>query len=314
MASVDHAVTLLNLFGDATRVRLLSLLAQEELSVAEMTQITELPQSRVSTHLGKLKEAGLLRDRRDGGSTFYALNGAMPGAARNVWELLRGQVSDSVLDADRVRSERLRDARRGASWPDSIAGEMERHYSPGRTWEATARGVLGFVSLGDVLDLGAGDGAIAELLHPRCGTMTCLDKSERLLAAARRRFAGSNNVEFVQGDMQQLPFEASRFDEVLCSNVLTYAERPELVLREAARVMRPRGRLVLITLNRHDSSEVTRAYGHAHAGFTPEELVSWLSDAGLHVSRAEVTSREKKKPYFEVVTAWAHKPTDTTVT
>src|SRR5688572_30567370 len=116
MASVDHAVTLLNLFGDATRVRLLSLLAQEELSVAEMTQITELPQSRVSTHLGKLKDAGLLRDRRDGGSTFYALNGAMPGAARNVWELLRGQVSDAVLDADRVRSERLRAARRGASW------------------------------------------------------------------------------------------------------------------------------------------------------------------------------------------------------
>ena len=140
MSSLDSAVDVLHVFGDATRVRLLSLLAREELSVAELTSILELPQSRVSTHLGRLKEAGLLRDRKVGASTRYAVNdGAMPEQARGVWELLSAQLDDRVLEADRRRSSNLR-RQRAASWPESIAGEMERHYSPGRTWEATARG------------------------------------------------------------------------------------------------------------------------------------------------------------------------------
>ncbi|MBX3130025.1 MAG: metalloregulator ArsR/SmtB family transcription factor [Polyangiaceae bacterium] len=308
MESIDHTVSLLNVFGDATRVRLLSLLQGDELSVAELTQITELPQSRVSTHLGRLREAGLLRDRRDGTSTYYALNGAMPGSARQVWELLRGQVSDRVLDADRRRSEQLRELRRGASWPDSIAGEMERHYSPGRTWEATARGLLGFLRLGDVLDVGSGDGAIAELLLARCRTMTCLDKSERLIAAARRRFSDREHVRCVVGDMAELPFDAEAFDEVLCSNALTYVPHPAAVLRELARVLRPTGRLVVVTLDAHQSLDVTQAYGHVHPGFAPDTIAGWCAAAGLLVCHSAVTSRERKKPYFQVVTAFAEKP------
>ena len=157
MSSLDSAVDVLHVFGDATRVRLLALLAREELSVAELTSILELPQSRVSTHLGRLKEAGLLRDRKVGASTLYAVNdGAMPEQARGVWELLSAQTRRSRA---RGRSQALFESharQRAASWPESIAGEMERHYSPGRTWEATARGLLGFVRLGDVLDVGAG--------------------------------------------------------------------------------------------------------------------------------------------------------------
>jgi DNA-binding transcriptional ArsR family regulator len=167
MPTVDSTVELLHLFGDATRVRLLALLADEELSVAELTSITELPQSRVSTHLGRLREAGLLRDRKIGASTKYAVNDvSMPGDARRVWELVRADLDDTLLQADRARRQRLR-AAGPEPWPDFIAGQMDRHYSPGRTWEATARGLLGFVRLGDVLDVGSGDGAIADLLAQR---------------------------------------------------------------------------------------------------------------------------------------------------
>ena len=106
MSSVDTTVSLLHLFGDATRMRLLALLADEEQTVAELTAITELPQSRVSTHLGRLREAGLLRDRRMGASTFYALNeAAMPDEARRVWHLVRADLDDAVIDADRARAE-----------------------------------------------------------------------------------------------------------------------------------------------------------------------------------------------------------------
>lgn len=310
MPSVDDTVSLLHLLGDTTRMRLLALLGRDELSVAELTSITELPQSRVSTHLGRLREAGMLRDRRVGASTFYALNDvAMPAEARRVWALVRDETSDAVLDADRARCERLRKAREaGASWPDSIAGEMERHYSPGRTWEATARGLLGFVDLGDLLDLGSGDGAIAQLLLSRCRSVTCLDRSEKMIVAAKRRFKGEQRVRLVQGDMEQLPFDAAEFDQVLCSSALTYVTDAASALAEIARVLRPGGRLVLTTLAEHSHVSVTEAYGHRHAGFSQTKLAEWIENAGLSVELCQVTSRERKKPYFEVISAFAKKP------
>ena len=310
MPSVDHTVSLLHLFGDTTRVRLLALLSRDELSVAELTSITELPQSRVSTHLGKLREAGMLRDRRVGASTFYALNdAAMPEEARRVWTLVHEETKDAVLDADRARGDRLRQAREsGGTWPDSIAGEMERHYSPGRTWEATARGLLGFIDLGDFLDLGSGDGAIAQLLLPRCRSVTCVDRSEKMIAAAKRRFKGVPRVHLTQADMEALPFDDASFDHALCSSALTFVPNHARALSEAARVLRPGGRLVLTTLSAHSHASVTEAYGHRHPGFEPEELTELLVQAGLSVDQCQVTSRERKKPYFEVISAFASKP------
>lgn len=310
-ATVEGAVELLHLFGDATRVRLMALLARDELAVTELTAITELSQSRVSTHLGRLKDAGLLRDRKVGASTYYALNdGAMPEAARKVWELVQSQIEDAVLEADRARCEKLkRAAKDGASWPDSIAGELERHYSPGRTWEATARGLLGFVRLGDVLDVGSGDGAIAALLANRARSITLLDRSERMVEAAQKRMGKLRNskARVVLGEMQALPFEAGSFDQVLMLNTLTYASEPKTALTEAARVLRPGGTLALVTLAGHSNADVTQAYGHVHAGFELRTLRRWLEAAGLDVREIDVTSRERKKPYFEVITAFAEK-------
>lgn len=309
MASVDSTVELLHVFGDPTRVRLMSLLSDDELSVAEITNITDLPQSRVSTHLGRLREAGLLRDRKVGVSTYYAINeGAMPDPARRVWELVRAQLDDAVLQADRSRREKLKLAARGTSWPDSIAGEMERHYSPGRTWEATVRGLLGFVRLGDVVDIGAGDGAISQLLSPRATSVTCVDRSERVVDAARRRLAKYENVAVVCSDMHDLQLDDGSFDQALLLNVLTYAEKPVQVLAEVARVLRPGGTAVVVTLSAHSHSDVTNTYGHVHPGFAPSQLARWLRSVGLDVTDCSVTSRERRKPYFEVITAFADKP------
>ena len=147
MPGLAATTDLLHLFGDPTRVRLLALLARHELTVAELTGILEVGQSRVSTHLGRLREAGLLRDRRNGASTVYALNGAMPQDARGLWTLLERQIDDTVLASDARRcGELLRARDSGAEWPDAVAGQMERHYSPGRTWEATARAFLGLMA------------------------------------------------------------------------------------------------------------------------------------------------------------------------
>ncbi len=309
MLALDSTVGWLHLFGDPTRVRLLNLVAQEELTVAELTAITELQQPRVSTHLGKLREAGLVRDRKVGASTYYSVNEeTMPPAARALWKLLRSQIQDDVLDSDKKRMQQLVRAReKAASWPDAVAGQMERHYSPGRTWEATARGLIGLLRLGDVLDAGSGDGAIAQLLAPRARSVTCLDRSERVMAAARQRLGRERNVRFAVGDLHALAFGDEQFDHVLLFNVLTYADQPGRVITEAARVLRKRGDLVVVTLEQHQQQDITAAYQHVNNGFTVPALRKMLQKAGLNVESCAVSSREKREPHFQVITAVAHK-------
>jgi ArsR family transcriptional regulator len=310
MGTVGDTVDLLRLFADPTRVRLASLLERDELTVAEMTRITDLPQSRVSTHLGKLREAGVLRDRREGASTYYSMNdGAMPAETRKLWAVVGDTLDEPLLRADRDRCAALVRAREGGKgWPDSVAGQMERYYSPGRTWEAIARGLLGLVRLGDVLDAGSGDGAIAALLAPRARRITCLDRSQKVLDAARHRLGHLPNVAFVPGDLQALPFADGQFDQVLLFNVLVYADSPSRAISEAARVCKPGGALVITTLAPHDHREATAAYGHVHGGFSARKLETWLEAEALAVDLCEITSREKRPPNFEVVSAFARKP------
>lgn len=301
----------LRLFADATRVRLASLLEGNELSVAEITQITQLPQSRVSTHLGKLRDAGIVRDRHEGSSTFYALSEAtMPEAVRQLWGVVGAAKDEPVLRSDRVRCrEVLRARERSGSWPESVAGQMERHYSPGRTWEATMLGLLPFIRLGDVLDAGAGDGTMAALLAARCRSVTCIDRSPKLLRAAEQRLSAMDNVRFALGDLQALPLRNGLFDHVLLLNVLTYVREPAQALYEAARVLRPGGDLVISTLARHDQEPITSTYGHINRGFRVDDLRDMLSRrAGLRVERCEITSHEKRPPHFAVISAYARKP------
>jgi ArsR family transcriptional regulator len=263
----------------------------------------------VSTHLGRLRDAGLLRDRKAGSSTFYALNdGAMPGAARRVWTLVEAGTRDAVLDADRERCAKVvRSRARAAGWPDAVAGQMERHYSPGRTWEATARVFLGLMRLGDVLDAGSGDGTIAQLVAPRARSVTCVDRNERMIEAAAQRLARQKNVSCRLGDVHELPFKDTSFDEVLLFNVLTDVHTPARVVAEAARVLRKGGALVVVTLNEHAHLDVTSPYGHMYPGFSPDKVRRMIGKAGLTVDHSEVTSREKRQPNFEVVTAFARK-------
>lgn len=310
IGSLDATTDLLSLLSDGTRLRLLSLLSVHELSVVELTQVTGLVQSRVSTHLRKLREAQVVTDRRVGASSLYRLNGAaMPRQAQRLWEMLRGDLSDAVLTHDRERAEAVVAAReQGGRWHERVAGEMERHYSPGRTWEAMAHAFVGFMDLQRVLDVGAGDGAIGALLAPHAERYVCLDQSPRLVDAAQRRLGHLPQVEFVQGDMQALPLDDASFDQVMLLNVLTYAESPQRALTEAARVLAPGGRLCVVTLDAHTHRDVTESYHHVHAGFSPAQLEVMIRDAGLSVRRCTVTSRERRPPHFQVVTAFACKP------
>lgn len=301
------------LLADSTRLRLLLLLDREELSVAELAAITQLAQPRVSTHLAKLKEAQLVADRRDGVSVYYRMTGELRDPAlAALWRVLREGTEDPLVRQDRERIPQVLAARTGnGNWADAVAGDMERHYSPGRTWEATGRALTRLLSLGDVLDLASGDGALAELLAPQCRTITCLDISERVVTAGRERLAGVANVRFERGDMHALPFADDHFDTVLLTHALTYTERAPQVFAELARVLRPGGRLLAMTLKAHDHEKAVAPYGHVNLGFSTGQLETLCEDAGLAPDQCDIAAVEKRAPHFEVLSLLAHKPGNT---
>jgi len=300
----------LKVLADPTRVRLLALLEGEELTVAELSAITRLAQPRVSTHLAKLKEAGLVRDRRAGVSAYYRFeDDALDPAQRALWQALSTGSDDPLLrqDAERVPAV-LASRAADQNWADSVAGDMERHYSPGRTWEALARSALPLLETGDVLDIASGDGVLAELLAPHAHRYVCVDSSKRVVAAAAERLRKFRNVEVREGDMHALPFADGEFDLVVLMHALTYAEKPAQAVAEAARVLRPGGRLLLSSLARHEHQNVVQAYGHANLGFLDKDLRRFVSRAGLELVNAETVTREKRPPHFEVISMIAAKP------
>ena len=299
----------LKVLSDPTRVRLLALLEGEELTVAELAAITRLAQPRVSTHLARLKEADLVRDRRAGVSAYYRFNGDTldPGEAR-LWEALRDSTDDPLLRQDAERLPAVLATRAAdQNWADSVAGDMERHYSPGRTWEALARSTLPLLEPGDVLDVASGDGVLGELLAPHARRYVCVDSSARVVNAARERLRKYPHVEVLEGDMQALDFPAAQFDLVLLMHALTYADRPAQAIAEAARVLRPGGRLVATCLGKHEHRAAVTPYGHVNLGFTVKELRRHAEKAGLEVTVCEAVTREKRPPHFEVLTLLARK-------
>lgn len=307
-ASLDGQLALLGALGDPTRLRLCALLAEFELSVVELTNVLELGQSKVSTHLARLKEQELMLDRKAGTSSYYRLNQeGMPPATRRVWEALRESLADSTLERDRGRAERAVSARDKGAWPERVAGELERHYSPGRTWESLARGFACLVRAGRVLDVGAGDGTLAAMLAQRAQRYVCADLSQRLLDAARERLKEQRNVELVRADMHALPFADRSFDLVLSLNVLAFAEHPGKALDEAVRVLAPGGELLVVTLKSHDQLETAQQYGHLHSGFEPRFLRRRLGGRSMRILSCDVSSREPRRPHFEVVTCLAQK-------
>ena len=310
MPDLNDTLEVFKLLGDPTRVRLLAMLRDQELTVAEMVKATGLPQPRVSTHLRRLREAGVVLDRREGSSAFYGLpEGGWSTEVKAAWGAIE-RVQDGVLEADARRLQDVLEARSvdTTSWADAVAGRMARHYSPGRTWQSLGRGLAGLCRLGRVLDVASGDGALAELLAPRARSVTCVDLSDNVVTSGRRRLSHLGNVRFMRGDMHDLPVEDGSVDHLLLLAALCYASDPCQVLREARRVLTPDGDLIAVDLCAHPHADVVAGYGHVQHGFEPSQLRRWLGEAGFEVDLCAPTGRERRPPHFEILTVYARTP------
>lgn len=304
---LSQYVETLNLLGDESRLRLCALLTERELRVTDLVKVTGLSQSRVSTHLGRLRDAGYVLDRRDGPQSFYRLApDAVPTAARAFLQEAVGS-PDPTLEGDRERLADLEAERRGDAG-DTLDIDLTRDYSPGRSWQSLALGIAPLLRLGDVLDVGCGDGSGAACVAPHCRTLTCIDTDVRMVRAAERRLARFEHARVERADAEKMPFDEASFDDILLFHTLTYARHPARTVKECARVLRPGGRIVILCLDRHRQQQVTERYGERHPGFSPEAVRKLLASAGLRVASSEVAFRESRKPHLQVVLAVADKP------
>src|SRR5688500_6628556 len=302
----------LRALADPTRLRLMALLEQEELSVNELQEITRLGQSRISTHLGQLQEAGLVQSRREGKRTFYRLNGKSGAAAAALAKLaVAGGKEMPEYSEDGVNLKRTIALRKEQAqiYFNQIAGRFDRSYGPGRSWQAFGHLLLRMVPHLEIADLGSGEGLISELLARRAKKVIAVDNSEKMVSfgAEKAKKNGLKNLEFRLGDLESPPIAAASVDLAVLSQALHHAENPAAAIASAHQILRSGGQILILDLLEHEFTEARELYGDRWMGFKTSELHRWLETAGFKRIEISVVSREEQPPYFETILATGEK-------
>jgi ArsR family transcriptional regulator len=269
--------------ADPTRLRLLRALERQELSVLELCEVLALPQSTVSRHLKVLAEGGWLVSRREGPQSLHGWGEEVDAGARRLWLLARAETEAWELlrqDADRLAAVKAR--RDGAQrFFAGAAGAWDRLRVEVYGASVGSAALLALLPPEwTVADLGCGTGAVAAELAPRFARVVAVDQSGEMLRAARRRLAPHRNVEVHEARLEALPLADASCDAALAVLVLCYLEDPAAALREAARILRPGGRLVVVEAARHSDEALRRRMGQRVPGFDAEGLAALLP-AGL---------------------------------
>ncbi|MBB4638712.1 ArsR/SmtB family transcription factor [Longimicrobium terrae] len=276
--------------ADTTRSRLLLVLERHELTVGEMCQVLQLPQSTVSRHLKLLGDEGWVSARAEGTSRRYRMPlDRLEADARQLWTLVRPGVAglpSAVQDAERLRSVLAERATRSREFFSSAAGEWDRLRADLFGRRADLVGLLGLLDEEwTVGDLGCGTGQVAATLAPFVHRVVAVDSSPAMLDAARARLAPLANVEVRAGELESLPVDDGALDAAVAFLVLHYVAEPAQAVAEAARALRPGGRLLVMDMMPHDREEYRQAMGHLWQGFAEEQMGGWMTDAGLSAVR-----------------------------
>ncbi|KLI63193.1 ArsR/SmtB family transcription factor [Aurantiacibacter marinus] len=298
---LEHAFRALS---DASRLRVMRLVAQMELSVGEIAQVLGQSQPRVSQHVARLVDAGLVERRREGNSVFlreatpspmYDAIARLLALAEREDEVFAGHADTDRQRLSTIRAAREKEADRYFALHADEWDTLREVHGPEKACEQALLRVLADKPPGRLLDIGTGTGRIAELLAPLATHIVALDKSLDMLRVARARLhaLGPDKVELQQGDFTNLPFPAHHFDTVLLHQVLHFAQDPALALKEAARVTRPGGRIAIVDLARHDRDELRERHAHARLGFADAGMEKMLTEAGFKpAAPVEVPGRE----------------------
>jgi ArsR family transcriptional regulator len=307
---------LFRLLGDDARLRILRLLAAERLNVTELTGILGLAQSGVSRHLGILKDAGLVAEQRDGAYAWYRLAPALQQGGNGfgpLWPLLQAQFEAAAATregrADLARLEEVRRLRKENFEQHDGPEARRRQLVPGRSWAAWARALGHLLPPLRVADLGCGEGYLTIEASRFAARVIAIDRSpavlERARALARRRRV--RNVTWRRGEIERVPLRDASVDVALLSQALHHAADPARALAEAARIVVPGGRVLVLDLRAHGEDWVRERLGDRWQGFPDDALARMLRDAGLAGVKVGVGTRRAGDP-FTVLVASGTKP------
>jgi ubiquinone/menaquinone biosynthesis C-methylase UbiE/DNA-binding MarR family transcriptional regulator len=295
----------LRLLADPSRLRILLLVENEELSVAELQEILAMGQSRISTHLSQLKQAGLVEDRRTGKSVLYRLK---PGIQHfdkllSVLRQAAAEIPEAEDDSEALRLVLRHRQDKMRAYFDELAGKFGRHYVPGRSWKGLAETLLALMPPMVIADLGAGEGTFSQLLARRAKKVIAIDNSEKMVEYGKdlARKHGVRNLEYRKGDLEAVPIRDKSVDLAFFSQALHHAQHPERAAAEAHRILKPGGRIVVLDLLRHNQEEARELYADLWLGFTEIELGRFLRKAGFRNVETTIVHREEEAPHFQTV-------------
>ncbi len=301
---MKEASALYRLLGDEARLRLLRVLDKDRFNVKELTGILGLAQSGVSRHLGLLKEADLVSEERDGAYTFYRLAPRVREDSRSpLWPLLRAQFDEAaespLVKADEARLQEVLRMRRENFehlGPDTRDG---RQLVPGRSWAAWSRALGMLLPPLDVADLGCGEGYLTIETARWAHHVTAIDRSAGVLARAKALAARKKctNITWKKGELEKLPIDTASMDVALLSQALHHASEPAAAVLEAARILKPGGRLLVLDLRPHDETWVRDKLGDRWFGFSDEHLSGLLTRAGFTDVRVQLGARRTHDPF-----------------
>lgn len=327
--SAESLQKILKTLADPTRVRILLLLAREELAVQELMDVLGMAQSRVSRHLGILRESGLLRDRREGTYVFYRFAAPTTGAWQDAWALTQRELAgDALVARDSAALLRVLEARasRTRSFFDAVGPEWEALRKVFNDDTLRARAVAHLAPAEwTVADIGTGTGILAAELARLGMRVIAVDHSARMLEAARSKLGDegftlgdvggadaddeSGRIELRAGEASALPIADAEVDAALAHMVLHYLPGPLDALREMARIVRPGGAIVVVDFVRHEAEWMRDELGVLWLGFPPEEVAGWLREVGLARVRTEtLTARSPARELPATFIASARKP------
>ncbi|MCE9620544.1 MAG: metalloregulator ArsR/SmtB family transcription factor [Planctomycetes bacterium] len=286
----DRLLSQLAALGDVVRLRMLRLLAEEELSVGELARILQVPQSTASRHLKPLLDGGWIARRSEGTAGLYRMaTSTMPDDSKALWEVARqGIQSHPEVVQDRERLASVLSSRRVDS--EAFFGRVAGEWSDVRQklfgTRATHEALLDLLDPAtEVADLGCGTGEASEALAGLVRKVIAVDREKSMLDAAQKRLAQAGTVEFRRGSFEALPLKNGEVDLAVAMLVLHHIADIDRALREAARALKPQGRLFIVDMVPHDRRSYAASMGHVHLGFSAEAIRRHAKSAGFELLR-----------------------------
>ncbi|MEM6820715.1 MAG: metalloregulator ArsR/SmtB family transcription factor [Verrucomicrobiota bacterium] len=299
--------------NETTRVRLVALLSDAELSVSELQKITMLSQSLISSHLGVLRKADLVSTRKEGKSIYYQLKPTLSPKVQAIISACLNtlnEIPECQNDKAELKNTLSRRREAAQNYFNKIAGKMGKAYCPGRTWSAVGPLLAHLVGDVTVADLGAGEGWLSLLLAQRARNVIAIDSSPKMVEFAEEQLRGNKitNVEYRLGNLENPPLEPDSVDIVIFSQALHHAESPDLAIKRGATLLKQGGVLVILDLQKHQFEKAREIYHDYWMGFAESDLQNWLRAAGLTKLLIQALEPDPNDPVFVPILASGCKP------